>query len=548
MEERAISIAAEASPPKDPGGFWCPVLHAHLPFVRHAEHEHFLEEDWLYEAVIETYLPLLRMMDDLDRDLVSFRLTMTLSPPLLAMLQDGLLMKRCARRIEALLKLAAREVKRTATHDRELFEATLFAEQDLASLRELFHSTYRRDLVAAFAKHRAKGSLEIITCGATHGFLPLMRQTPEAVRAQIEVAVTDFRRIFGYQPEGIWLPECGYYEGVESFLFDAGLRFSFLESHGITDSVPTPRYGVLAPILSTRGIAFFGRDMESSRQVWSAEVGYPGDPEYREFYKDAGWEVPVKELLDFMKPHEPRRPVGLKRHRVTGKVGQHLKKPYVRAHAMERVRAHAAHFVEERLLQAERARGGMERPPLIVSPYDAELFGHWWFEGPQFIEQVFRNLASTPGLVPVTPPAYLARYDRCDVASPEMSTWGADGYAEVWLNETNDWIYPHYDAAARRMIALANRHPDAQGLTRRALDQAARELLLAQSSDWAFIMKMGTMVEYAHRRVIEHLRRFADLASAIEGDRLDERAVKRYEKAWPVFPAVDYRVYATPRA
>ena len=301
----------------------------------------------------------------------------------------------------------------------------------------------------------------------------------------------------------------------------------------------------MAPMMSTGGIVFFGRDMESSRQVWSAEVGYPGDPDYREFYKDAGWELPLKELVDFMRPEEPRRPVGLKRHRVTGKFGQHQKEPYARANALRRVVEHAAHFAQERRLQAARVRPRMNRPPLIVSPYDAELFGHWWFEGPQFLEQVFRNLDARNEVVATTPPAYLAQFDECDVATPEMSTWGAQGYAAVWLNETNDWIYPHYDAAARRMIRLADRNPGAEGLLARALNQAARELLLAQASDWAFIMKTGTMVEYATGRVTEHLRQFADLATAIESDHLDERTVRRYEKAWPIFPAMDYRVYSS---
>jgi 1,4-alpha-glucan branching enzyme len=484
-------------------------------------------------------------MDHLSRDRVRFRLTLTLSPPLVAMLQDPLLMKRCERRIESLLKLASREARRTAAHEKPLFEATLFAEQDLASLKELFVSTYRRDLVAGFAKYRAAGSIEIITCGATHGFLPLMRHTKEAVRAQIQVATTDFRRVFGYQPEGIWLPECGYFEGVEAHLAEVGLRYSFLEAHGVTDSVPSPRFGVLAPMMSTGGVVFFGRDMESSRQVWSSEVGYPGDPEYREFYKDAGWELPLKELSDFMKPDEPRRPVGLKRHRVTGKGALNVKEPYVRGNAMNRVLEHAAHFSQERRLQAARARARMDRPPLIVSPYDAELFGHWWFEGPQFLEQVFRNLDARNDVVATTPPAYLAQFDECDVATPEMSTWGEKGYASVWLNETNDWIYPHYDAAARRMIHLADRFPHATGLVRSALNQAARELLLAQASDWAFIMKTGTMVEYATGRVVEHLKRFSELATAVEAGVLDERAVRRAEKEWPIFPAIDYRVFSS---
>jgi 1,4-alpha-glucan branching enzyme len=388
--------------------------------------------------------------------------------------------------------------------------------------------------------------VEILTCAATHGFLPLMMNTKEAVRAQVQVATTDFRRIFGYDPEGIWLPECGYFEGIETFLVEAGLRYSFLEAHGLTNASPSPSFGVMAPIMSTGGIAFFGRDLESSRQVWSSEAGYPGDPDYREFYKDAGYELPVEDLLDFMNPDDLRRPVGLKRHRVSGKVDLHHKQPYVRSWAMGRVAAHAGHFVDQRRQQAEREGSSMPRPPLIVSPYDAELFGHWWFEGPQFLEQVFRNLDASGGVVALTPSAYLAQFDECEVATPQLSTWGAQGYSSVWLDESNDWIYPHYDSAARRMVRLANRFPEAGGLLSRALNQAARELLLAQSSDWAFIMKTGTMVEYATARVTGHLQRFADLASGIEAGALDETAVSSGEADWPIFPALDYRVFATP--
>lgn len=483
-------------------------------------------------------------MDNLTRDQVRFRLSLALSPPLLAMMRDPLLMTRCEMRLEALLKLATRETKRTAAEDPAFHEATLFAEQDLAELKDLFVHGCGRDLVGAFARHKEKGSIEILTCAATHGFLPLMANTREAVRAQIQVAATDFRRIFGQPAEGIWLPECGYFEGVEAFLLEAGLRYSFLEAHGLTEASPPPSFGVMAPIVSTGGIAFFGRDMESSRQVWSAEAGYPGDHAYREFYKDAGYELPEEELLDFMNAGEPRRPVGLKRHRVTGRPELHLKEPYVRAWALERAAAHAAHFAHDRALQAEHAGRQMPRPPIIVTPYDAELFGHWWFEGPQFLEQVFREFHRRGDVVATTPPEYLARFDECEVATPHPSTWGASGYSSVWLNETNDWIYPHYDAAARRMVRLAQSFPQADGLLARALNQAARELLLAQASDWAFIMHARTMVEYATSRVVGHLQRFSELADAIESQTLVEAEVEAAEAEWPIFPWMDYRVYA----
>jgi len=545
LAEPAISIVGEDGGFPGPRGFWAPVLHAHLPFVRHPEHEHFLEEDWFYEAVIETYLPLLRVMENLTRDGVRFRLSLILSPTLVAMMRDPLLMARCERHLEALLRLTARETVRTAARDSPFHDPTRFALENLSSLRELFRGVCARDLVGAFSRHQTAGSIELLTCAATHAFLPLMSQTPEAVRAQIQVAATEFRRTFGREAEGIWLPECGYFEGVERFLVEAGFRYSFLEAHGLAEGSPPPALGVLAPVISPGGIAFLGRDLESSRQVWSSEVGYPGDPEYREFYKDAGYELPEEELADFMNPGEPRRPVSLKRHRVTGRPELHLKEPYRRGHALERVRAHAAHFVEARADQVERASTWMPQPPLIVSPYDAELFGHWWFEGPDFLEEVFRNLDRRTDVVATTPPEFLVRFEECEMVTPRFSTWGEQGYAGVWLNEANDWLYPHYDAAIRRMVRLANRHREAGGLLKRALDQAARELLLAQSSDWAFIMKTGTMVEYAKSRVMGHLHGFAGLACRIEEDTLEEVHVARGEARWPIFPALDYRVFAS---
>lgn len=545
--EPAISIVGEIHTSPKPYGLWAPVLHAHLPFVRHAKHEHFLEENWFYEAVIETYLPLLRMMEKLGRDSIRFRLTLSLSPTLLAMFQDPLLMARCERRMDALLRLSARQSARRSVQDDPLREATLFAEQDLSELKDLFVGVCGRDLVAAFGKHRSAGSVEIVTCAATHAFLPLMVNTKEAVRAQIQVAAADFRRLFGSPAEGIWLPECGYFEGVEAFLIEAGLRYSFLESHGVAQASPPPAFGVMAPILSPHGVAFFGRDLESSRQVWSSEVGYPGDPEYREFYKDAGYELPLEELREFMNPGEARRPIALKRHRVSGTAELHLKKPYVRSRALDRVKAHAAHFVSERAGHAQRVAADMPQPPLIVSPYDAELFGHWWFEGPQFLEEVFRNLAVRGDVVATTPSEYLAEFDECELSIPRTSTWGAGGDSSVWLHESNDWIYPRYDAAARRMIRLANLHREAVGLLRRALNQAARELLLAQASDWAFIMRTGTMVDYARTRVLGHLQSFARLAEAIESETVDDVEVSRGEAEWPIFPALDYRVFATVR-
>ena len=527
-----------------PLGYWCPVLHAHLPYVRHPEYPDFLEEDWFFEALTETYVPLIRVLDGLLRDGVEYRLTMTLSPTLLSMMTDELLVGRYHRYLDRIIALAEREVARTARQDARFAEVARFYVDEFTDVRRVFREEYGSDLVGAFRRHRDAGKLEIVTCGATHGFLPNMDAVPQAVRAQVQVAVAHYRERLGRDPLGIWLPECGYMPGHERFLLEGGLRFSFLESHGLTDAEPRPHHGVLAPIVSPGGIAFFGRDMESSRQVWSAESGYPGDVDYREFYRDIGWELPLEHLGDTV-PDGLRKNVGIKDYRVTGKVPLHEKQPYVPAWAREKAARHAGNFLDNRRAQVRHAAAHMPHPPIVVSPYDAELFGHWWFEGPMFLDFLFRKLHFDQDEVkPITPPEFLDRHPECDVAQPPMCTWGAKGFAEVWLNPTNDWIYPHLDVAAERMVELAGRYPEADGLHRRALDQAARELLLAQSSDWAFIMKTGTTVEYANKRTQDHIARFTYLYRALTGqEELREDFVREFEERDNIFPSIDYRVY-----
>jgi 1,4-alpha-glucan branching enzyme len=285
--------------------------------------------------------------------------------------------------------------------------------------------------------------------------------------------------------------------------------------------------------------------MESSRQVWSSESGYPGDFDYREFYKDIGWELPMDDLAAFL-PDGQRKNLGIKYHRVSGRgVDLAHKQPYVRAWAMDKAAVHAGNFLFNREKQIQHLAAHMSRPPIVVSPYDAELFGHWWFEGPQFLDFLFRKMHHDQDVVkPITPSEYLGRFDDLEVCQPPMSTWGEHGYAEVWLNESNGWIYPHLDMAAERMVELARRYEDADGLEIRALNQAARELLLAQSSDWAFIIKTDTTVEYAKKRTRDHIARFDYLYRALTGQcPLEEPILREFEERDNIFLELDYRVY-----
>ncbi|HYG81967.1 MAG TPA: 1,4-alpha-glucan branching protein domain-containing protein [Pyrinomonadaceae bacterium] len=526
-------------------GYFSLILHAHLPYVRHPEHPEFLEEDWLYEAITEVYLPLIFVFQNLHRSGARPRLAMNVSPPLCEMLSDALLQERYTRHLENLLALARKEVERTDREAPAFLPVARMYEENLSAALSLWDAHYSRNLVRAFRELQDEGVLEIITCGATHGFLPLI-STPEARRAQVAVAVENYRKHFGRQPRGIWLPECAYEPGVEDVLKDAGIEYFVADTHAVLYGEPRPRYGVYSPARCPNGVAVFARDLETSQQVWSSLVGYPGDPVYREFYRDLGWDAPLDYLLPHLHAGGERRHLGLKYHRITGQdVPQQHKLPYDPAAARERAAAHATHFVGERVRQARHLKEAFDgRPPLVCSPYDAELFGHWWFEGPQFIDFVFRKLHwDQDEIVPIAPGDFLDSGIPMQTQRPSQSSWGEDGYFKVWLNERNSWMYPHQQAAEERMTALANRHDDPDTLVRRALNQAARELLLAESSDWAFQIYQGTTVEYATRRFRSHIRRFDALASDIERGQLDDERLTEIESRDNIFAELDYRHY-----
>ena len=279
--------------------------------------------------------------------------------------------------------------------------------------------------------------------------------------------------------------------------------------------------------------------------MWSAKEGYPGDPHYRDFYRDIGYDLPMDYIRPYIHPEGHRIYTGIKYHAITHDK-LHDKWVYDPEIARRRAGEHAMHFRQSRQSQVKRLAARMDRPPLVVSPYDAELYGHWWFEGPQFLDYLFRQLHYDQDEVEaITPGEYLRRHPTNQVATPGASSWGKGGYNEYWLNEKNSWIYRHLHAAAERMVELARRFPSAEGTTARALNQAARELMLAQSSDWAFIMTTGTMVPYAERRTNEHVLRFNRIYDGLLGKGVDEAWLREVESQDNIFPDADYRLYAT---
>jgi len=517
-----------------PAGHLALVLHAHLPYVRHPEHEDFLEERWFYEAMTETYVPLLRTIDGWERDGVDYALLLSLSPPLVTMLEDELLQERYARHLRKLIALADRERERTA-RDPVFAPLARFYADFFRDILHWFEERCGRRLCAAFRRLAALGRLELMTCAGTHPFLPLLRDVPGALRAHLRAAVDLHGKVFGVAPEGMWLPECAWTPGLDAFLAEAGIRYFFVDTPAFDRAAERPVHGVYAPLYTPAGVAAFGRDKETSYQVWAAECGYPGHPDYREFYRDIGYDLPEEAVRELLVDGRIRTHTGIKYWRITHR-GQEKKAPYDPAAARERAAEHAGNFLFNRQKQIEHLAARMDRPPLIVSPYDAELFGHWWFEGPRFLDCVIRKFCYDQDKIKLTTPRrYLAAFPENQTTVPASSSWGIGGTYEHWINPANDALLPDLQRAAERMSELAGRAGAEPGTERRLLAQMGRELMLAQASDWPFILKTGTSPEYARSRITSHLSRFRAL-EAMLGGAPDEERIAAIEAADRIFP------------
>ena len=529
------------------------ILHAHLPFVHHPESEDYLEEQWLYEAISECYIPILNNFEKLVNEGVDFRFTMSLTPPLLNMLDNKMLQERYIKYLEKHIELCKKEIVRTKDDERVNKLSYYYLDRYSNDLH-IFRDVYNCNLISAFKKYNDLGVLEIITCGATHGYFPILYVNEKVVRAQIALGVQTYYKYFTKPLKGFWLPECGYVPEADKYLKEFGIEYALLETHGILYADPTPLYGTSAPIVSPDGVCFFGRDLESSRQVWSSISGYPGDFNYREFYRDIGYDAPYDYIKPYIASNGVRVSTGIRYHRITGKTEN--KDIYNLDWANDSINKHAGHFFDCRCSKIDYLSKCTENPPIIVCPYDAELYGHWWYEGPDFLYSLAKKVYYDDcNFKLITPSEYLDKYPNMQISTPCRSSWGAKGYSYVWLNPTNDYVHRHLHTLGNRMCYLADRYPNEESasLKRRILNQCARELVLAQSSDWLFIITNGTMVDYAKKRIKDHVGRFTKLylwltedKNLIDNNKLSKEKLnflKSIEEKDCIFPDIDYMLY-----
>jgi 1,4-alpha-glucan branching enzyme len=484
-------------------GYFGLVLHGHIPWCKKSG-TWPAGEEWLLEAINETYIPFLNILRELKENGIKTAVTVNITPILAEQLADEYMKQRFTEYMEGLIaRCKAAIIRFNNNHPQK--RITEYYLNKFEHVLDTYYHNYYRDILGTFKWLQSEKMIELITSAATHGFLPLL-ESDSGIFSQIETAVDTHKQYFDQEPRGLWLPECAYRpkeyrdgkirESIDYWLHNSGIQYFFVDSHGIINAEMiesknpiglTTNFGYK---LNT-GVCVFGRNQYTSRQVWDLNIGYPGNEYYREFHKK-----------------DPES--GLNCWRITGKdVKNENKQLYEVEKAKEQVQKHAKHFISLLSKEAEEFHTKHQRRGIIVSPYDFELYGHWWMEGIDWLKNVFESLAHNEIISMITFSDYIARYkEQFSSIQMKESSWGEGGHFQVWKNPEHGWIWPYINSSIKQLEEILKGNVKLREFEQRVLKQAARELLLMEGSDWPFLLHTRQAKEYANQRFHHHHQRF----------------------------------------
>ncbi|MFX0057318.1 MAG: 1,4-alpha-glucan branching protein domain-containing protein [Candidatus Hodarchaeota archaeon] len=487
-------------------GYFGLILHGHIPWCKKSG-TWPAGEEWLMEAMHETYIPMLNTLRDLKERGINSALTINITPILAEQLADEYMKERFSEYMNNLIIKAENDIKRFESNP-ERKKIAEFHLKNFNHALDAYYNNYYKDILGSLKWFQDKGLIELITCGATHGFLPLF-ESDSGIFSQIQTAVDSHKNYFKREPKGIWIPECAYRprvykngkmrESIDYWLNNSGIKYFFVDSHGI----------ITADILEEKndiglnrnfgynlitGVSVFGRNQKISRQVWDAKIGYPGNEFYQEFHK---------------KDHES----GLHYWRITNKNnGRDEKQLYNLEKASEMVKSQAYHF--ESLLKEELSQFSTlyNKEGIIISPFDFELYGHWWAEGIDWLKIIIEMIYNDNIIQMITISDYVSKYkESFSTIEMKKSSWGEGGDFRVWKSPEHGWIWPYINGSIKEFENVLQEYPNPKGWEKRILQQIARELILMEGSDWPFLLYTKQAKEYANQRFHHHHQRFLKL-------------------------------------
>jgi 1,4-alpha-glucan branching enzyme len=538
--------------------FFSLVLHSHIPYVlAHGNWPHGM--DWLYEAAAESYLPLLDVLYRLREEGISPQINISFTPVLMDQLKNRSFVEGFRDYLKMKIEIAQQDQSYFGkTGNRKLLSLSFYWENWYQKLYQDLFDKYGGDIISAYRTLQDEEQIEILTSAATHSYFPLLSRD-ESIISQVRQGRNIYRRYFGREAKGFWLPECGYRpgyiwkppfgkkepyprDGVDEILKKEGINYFFVDSPllkgGEAKGVYIERFPALKllwerfekdylpnqesstdpyyPYLAYPSkVPFLARDEVSGQQVWSGKWGYPGDFSYLEF-------------------HKKHFPGGIRYWRITSNeadLGD--KMPYEPQKIKERIEENSSHFVNM-LLETLKGR----KEGVIVALYDTELFGHWWFEGPEWLYLVLKKL-SRNSIKPLVASKCLEAILPQKIISLPEGSWGKGGFHWIWLNEDTSWIWEKIYKIEEETQELSH-IPSPKN--KRVLKQFFREKFLLESSDWPFLISTWTAKDYAETRAAEHFERAMTLLNWLkrrEGLSQEEQALlQTWEKEDNLFEEV----------
>jgi 1,4-alpha-glucan branching enzyme len=533
------------------------VLNAHVPFTRQHGPRFYFDELPLFATISETILPMLEMFERLEADGVPFRLGLAVSPLLCHLLADEQSAARYLDYADRQIAFGAEELKR-AKGDKAMFALVRYYRKMFAARRKRFAE--REPVTRQLLRWQRSGHIELLAAPATNCFLPFYTEHPEVIRAQIETAILMYRKLFGGMPAGFWLPELGCHPKIADAVRRYGFAYTVIDTHTAFLSAPPPERGSFYPVRTARGLALLIKDHYAHRDIMDRNEGLPADSRFRDYFRDASDDLPLQRVRSFLGEDGSRLPTGYKYYAI-GERGI-PKRAYDPKQAEKAAADQAAAFLSRRVAALEEAADLMGRAAsggaVSVCAWNADFLGRFWHEGFMFLERVFRLGAADCRLTFMTPKQYLASQSavkpalKVQTISPEYSSAGVNGYAEAWLDASNDRFYRHIFRAAERMAELAERLTGESGIKERALNQAAREMLLALSSDWPRLIAAGSSSAlpkwraYAAERLEAYLKNFTTIYEALGSKYISTRFLIDIERRDNIFPWLSSKVFRRP--
>ncbi len=495
-----------------------------------------------FEAISDSYIPLLQMFERLVQDQVSFKIGLVLPPVLCSMLDDEKIQKLYIDFLDKRIALGKKEMTRCKDNPQALSIATATTEKN-KEIKKSFVDDYKKNLLAQFVQFQKQGLVEILGTCATDIFMPYYADLPESLSAQIEMGLQSYKKCFGELPEGFYLPEFGYTPGIETIIRSYGYSYTILHSRSILLAGNPPENGIFYPVRTDNSLVAYTADPYIDEYIYSEE-GWSSNEVYRNENRDIGFELDLKKLTPVMEEKTARCSTGYKYWKKDFNDASEVSYDYEKA--SDQARNHALDFIQRKIELLSKAELYVKNADFVVSVccIDENKIRRQWSEYLLWLEAVIRNAAAND-LTLASCGEILPKASSLERIEPYYSAGTGDGYGENLLSSKNCWMMRYVRKATERMVDLAERFPSDTGLKTRLLNIGALELLLAQSSTLAKMIDEEEDAEYAERRFRLAINAFTVVFDALGSNTVSTEWLTRLELMDNLFPWINYKIFST---